>query len=141
MIGERSGRATGSAEPLGFIHQAKPLAVLGIQHMLAPGEITKDHIGIGVATAGIDTVQVAAGTYVENITLDKNLILRGAQAGVPGCDRVASETVIAPTSGVGLTLTTGGEPPPRDAQRGGPGGPGGRQREPRSINIKPVETK
>ena len=53
-----------------------------------------------------DVIEVAAGTYVENVTLGKNLFLRGAQFGVPACDRDESETIIAPASGVALTLAT-----------------------------------
>ncbi len=61
-------------------------------------------IGVSVNS---DVINVAAGTYVENVTLDKNVFLRGAQANNPACDRVDTETIIAPTSGVGLTLVTG----------------------------------
>ncbi|MCC6763186.1 MAG: right-handed parallel beta-helix repeat-containing protein [Deltaproteobacteria bacterium] len=61
---------------------------------------------IGVAVSS-DVIVVAAGTYVENLTLGKNVILRGAQSGVPACDRLDTETVVAPAGGVGLTLTLG----------------------------------
>ncbi|MEO6025850.1 MAG: right-handed parallel beta-helix repeat-containing protein, partial [Candidatus Binatia bacterium] len=54
-----------------------------------------------------DVINVAAGTYGENVTLNKNVFLRGAQFNIPACDRVDTETIIAPTSGVGLTLVTG----------------------------------
>jgi hypothetical protein len=54
-----------------------------------------------------DVVEVAAGTYPENLTLGKNIFLRGAQAGNPACDRVDVETTVAPAAGVALTLTTG----------------------------------
>ncbi len=54
-----------------------------------------------------DVINVAAGTYVENLTLAKNVFLRGAQNGVPACDRVDAETIVAPASGAALTITTG----------------------------------
>ena len=60
-------------------------------------------IGAAVAAAAAgDTINVAAGTYNEQVNLNKaNLILRGAQAGVSACVRPGniSETVITHTSG------------------------------------------
>lgn len=61
---------------------------------------------IDIAVAN-DIVQVAAGSYPENLTLGKNIFLRGAQATNPACDRVDVETTVAPAAGVALTLTTG----------------------------------
>ncbi len=57
--------------------------------------------------AATDVIVVAPGTYPENLTLGKNVILRGAQSGIPACDRLETETVVAPAGGVALTLTTG----------------------------------
>lgn len=60
-----------------------------------------------------DTVLVAPGTYVENLTVDVDITLQGAQAGVdargrvPGAPNPATEAIIAPASLVGLTLITG----------------------------------
>ncbi len=82
-------------------------------------------IGAAVAAAEAgDTINVAAGTYNEQVTLNKaNLILRGAQAGIPACARPggATEAVITHANGAvqinaaGVTLdgftiqgTTGG---------------------------------
>lgn len=68
---------------------------------------------VTAATTGVDTIVVAAGTYVENVTLNKNLILQGAQAGVDARGRVAGapnplvESVISPASGVAITLVGG----------------------------------
>ncbi len=60
-----------------------------------------------------DTVLVAPGTYVENLTVGVDITLQGAQAGVDARGRVAgapnpaTESIIAPASLVGLTLITG----------------------------------
>lgn len=57
------------------------------------------------ASAG-DTINVAAGTYAENVVLNKDLTLSGAQAGVDARGRAATEAIITPTT-VGITLVTG----------------------------------
>ena len=51
------------------------------------------------ATAG-DTINVAAGTYTENVVIDKSLILQGAGSGVT--------TIDGGSAGNGITITTGG---------------------------------
>ncbi|MEY4747156.1 MAG: hypothetical protein RLZZ416_205 [Candidatus Parcubacteria bacterium] len=61
---------------------------------------------IGKASPG-DTINVAAGTYAENVVLNKSLNLKGVQSGVDARGRVASEAIIAPAAGIGITLTTG----------------------------------
>ncbi|MBI1765798.1 MAG: hypothetical protein HYR56_30710 [Acidobacteria bacterium] len=78
---------------------------------------------VAAAVAG-DTINVAAGTYNEQVNLNKaNLVLRGGQAGVPACGRAggANESVVTHPNGAvqlnadGVTLdgftiqgTTGG---------------------------------
>ncbi|HWL92107.1 MAG TPA: hypothetical protein VNT79_01110, partial [Phycisphaerae bacterium] len=81
--------------------------------------VPADHLtiqaAINAAVSGVDTIIVAPGSYPENLVLNKNLILEGAQAGVDARSRVvgspnpAVETVIAPTTGAGrpLELQTG----------------------------------
>ncbi len=68
---------------------------------------------INDAAASGDTVKVAPGTYAENLILTKSITFLGAQAGVDGRGRVsgapnpATESIIAPASGIGLELQTG----------------------------------
>jgi hypothetical protein len=72
-------------------------------------------IGINIqafvnAVPAATTIVVLPGTYVENVSLNKSVTLNGAQAGVGACGRVASESIIAPTAGVGLTIVSPGAP-------------------------------
>ena len=53
------------------------------------------------------TVNVAAGTYVENVTLAKDITINGQQVGVDARGRVATESILAPAAGIGLQLQAG----------------------------------
>ncbi|MFO0867488.1 MAG: hypothetical protein U0935_00950 [Pirellulales bacterium] len=70
-------------------------------NVTAPGQIQD---GIGLAASGA-VVNVSAGTYAENVILDRQVTLRGAQSGVDARGRVvgapnpAVETIVAPPSG------------------------------------------
>ncbi|QDU49563.1 golvesin C-terminal-like domain-containing protein [Gimesia panareensis] len=67
---------------------------------------------VTAAAASGDTIQVAAGTYNENITLSKQVDLVGAQAGVDARGRGGTlddslASIIAPAGGTGLDLQNG----------------------------------
>jgi predicted outer membrane repeat protein len=57
-----------------------------IVNVTAPGQI---QIGVDLAASG-GTVNVAAGTYAENVTINKAVILNGAKAGVSASTRYGS---------------------------------------------------
>ena len=57
-----------------------------------------------VATIDGHTITVYAGTFNENITVDKKLTINGANAGISCGSRVA-ESILAPASGVPVTIT------------------------------------
>ncbi len=62
---------------------------------------------VTLASASGDTIHIAAGTYPESITLDKDIDLVGAGSGTPGS--AAGSTFIHPTAGDGaLTFHSGG---------------------------------
>ena len=48
------------------------------------------------AASDNDTIIVAAGTYEENVVIDRSLTLKGAQAGVDARTRSGAETIIEP---------------------------------------------
>jgi hypothetical protein len=52
---------------------------------------------IAAALAG-DTIVVCPGTYAEDVTVNKQLFINGAQAGVDARGRAAAESVVTPTA-------------------------------------------
>ena len=61
---------------------------------LSPATACKTiNAAIGKASSG-DTINVAAGTYNEQVNVSKTLTLKGAQAGVDARTRVAAESII-----------------------------------------------
>src|SRR6185436_17310057 len=67
------------------------------------GCFTTIQAAINAAGTG-DTINVAPGTYTENIFLNKKVTLNGAQAGMDGCDRSGSESIIVPLNPAVRTL-------------------------------------
>lgn len=62
---------------------------------------------VNVANAG-DVIEVAAGKYLENVTVNKELTLRGAQAGTPRPNVPTSQQSIVSASGQVITITGSG---------------------------------
>src|SRR5437867_5353990 len=52
---------------------------------------------VNKASAG-DTINVAAGTYTENVSITKSLSMNGAQAGIDARGRVGAESVVIPAT-------------------------------------------
>lgn len=86
LIGGRTSRAAGPwfVSPAG--NDGNDCLTPGTACLTIQGAVNK-------ASAG-DTINVAAGTYNENVTIAKSLFLRGAQFGVDARGRAASESII-----------------------------------------------
>ena len=75
------------------------------------GNLGTDYVTIQAAvTAAVpgDVIDVTAGTYIENVTINKALTLQGAQVGVDARGRVATETVVTAAAGDVFYVNTAG---------------------------------
>ena len=86
-----------------FVAPSPPGIGAGSGSCLTPNYNT---IGAAVAAASNgDTIDVCAGTYAENVAINKSLTVDGAQAGIDARTRSGSESIINGGSGANLTIT------------------------------------
>ena len=96
----------GNTVLIAFYGAGQPVAISGTSGNCAAiqGGTVYSTIQAAIDAAGNgDTINVCAGTYAENVTLNKDLSLNGAQAGIDARGRVASESIIAPPAGIALS--------------------------------------
>src|SRR5882724_11482208 len=65
-------------------------------------------IQAAVNVAGCTTINVAAGTYTENVTIPRGLTLKGARAGVDARGRSGAESIVNGGVGPNITITADG---------------------------------
>ena len=85
-----------------FLFSASPVFAAG-PVCTVPG--TYATIQAAVNDAGCTTINVAAGTYTENVTIPRALILNGAKVGVDARTRSGSESIIDGSGAANITIT------------------------------------
>src|ERR1700687_171062 len=78
-------------------------ATVGGPTCSVPGDYAT--IQAAVSVAGCTTVNVAAGSYTENVTISHSLILNGAQAGADARSPRGSESIINGGASANVTIT------------------------------------
>ena len=69
------------------------LPTVSAANITVPGDYSTIQTAIDNANPG-DTIIVSAGTYTEDLTIDKDITLKGANAGIPGDGTRGSESII-----------------------------------------------